>query len=599
MFRSVYYSLLFILTPFILRGQTPKLIKDINPGSAFSDVGPNYSASINGILFFAAQEPATGIELWRSDGTADGTYLVKDIALGTNSGSPGNLITVSNILYFTASDGISGGELWRSDGTAEGTYLVKDIIPGANGSSPYYLTNVNGTIYFRASYNPNDIGQTRLWRSDGTASGTLLVPGGQAAVRQLTEANGILYFVAIDLVAGQAGFELWAINGPTSDPYLVKDINPGPASSDPSQLTNVNGILYFLAYDGVTGIELWRSDGTATGTYQVKDLTPGNNQTSTEKINNLTNVNGTLFFTFDDYGSAGRELWRSDGTATGTYQVKDIYPGFIGSYPQNLTNVNGKLFFSATDGVSGTELWQSDGTNSGTYLMKDIYAGSSGSDLTNFINVNGILYFNANNGSTGSELWRSDGTGNGTNLVLDIYPGYASAYPTLQTNVNGTLFFFANDGMHGREPCALTDLPKPDLTPILYARPSIAVGTTEFSVVVDAVEINNQSSSVSFTVRITKDNRLNLTFPATATSVGNRAVQNSAWTFDNSDSNYYMFTTIQPIKAGDKLSLGLVGNIIPGSTSGILTLSSTILSGSIAEAKLTNNIDAEKTDYFQ
>src|SRR5919204_406364 len=97
----------------------------------------------------------------------------------------------------------------------------------------------------------------------------------------------------------------------------------------------------------------------------------------------LTNVNGTLFFTADD-GTHGRELWKSDGTAAGTTLVRDIksspslrYPE--SSFPYELTNVNGTLFFRADDGISGVELWKSDGTTAGTTLVKDINPGVSGS----------------------------------------------------------------------------------------------------------------------------------------------------------------------------------------------------------------------------
>src|SRR5262245_24200869 len=63
---------------------------------------------------------------------------------------------------------------------------------------------------------------------------------------------------------------------------------------------------------------------------------------------NLTNVNGTLFFRAND-----DQLWKSDGTAGGTVLVKDIQPGNSGYYIQlaSLTNVNGTLFFGATDGI--------------------------------------------------------------------------------------------------------------------------------------------------------------------------------------------------------------------------------------------------------
>src|SRR3954469_17935469 len=53
---------------------------------------------------------------------------------------------------------------------------------------------------------------------------------------------------------------------------LIKDINPGPMGSYPGEFTQVNGINYFYANDGVHGDELWRSDGTTAGTTLVKDV---------------------------------------------------------------------------------------------------------------------------------------------------------------------------------------------------------------------------------------------------------------------------------------------------------------------------------------
>ena len=66
----------------------------------------------------------------------------------------------------------------------------------------------------------------------------------------------------------------------------------------------------------------------------------------------------------------GTELWKSDGTESGTVLVEDINPGGS-SFPQYLTNVAGTLFFFANDGNSGQELWKSDGTATGTVLVKD------------------------------------------------------------------------------------------------------------------------------------------------------------------------------------------------------------------------------------
>ena len=72
--------------------------------------------------------------------------MVKDIATGDASSSPAGLTAVNSTLFLAANDGIVGSELWKSDGTAAGTVLVKDITSGAGSSSPAFLTNVAGTL---------------------------------------------------------------------------------------------------------------------------------------------------------------------------------------------------------------------------------------------------------------------------------------------------------------------------------------------------------------------------------------------------------------------------------------------------------------------
>jgi len=75
-------------------------------------------------------------------------------------------------------------------------------------------------------------------------------------------------------------------------PYLVKEINVG-GNSDSSNLTNVNGTLFFSACTPANGWELWRSDGTEARTILVKDIDPGSSSSGLEYF---ANVNGTLFF---------------------------------------------------------------------------------------------------------------------------------------------------------------------------------------------------------------------------------------------------------------------------------------------------------------
>ena len=230
-------------------------------------VGDMYAqelADFQGTLYFAGWTWEHGMELWRSDGTVTGTHLVRDIWQGRqpsnlpNESEPSSLASVNGTLYFAADDGVHGRELWRSDGTAAGTRMVCDRSPGASGLAPRWLAGLGGRVYFAAS----DAAHGReLWRSDGTCRGTKLVrdivPGRAGSYpRELTRVAARLFFAATD---GAHGAELWVSDGTGAGTKLARDIIPGKVGSDPHSLAAIGRRLFFAADDGTHGKEIWNA----------------------------------------------------------------------------------------------------------------------------------------------------------------------------------------------------------------------------------------------------------------------------------------------------------------------------------------------------
>jgi ELWxxDGT repeat protein len=469
--------------------------------------GPMSLTAVGNAVYFAASDRDHGLELWKSDGTAAGTRMVRDVNHMTQASTGGAAVAVGGTVFFPAYDTDHGEELWKTDGTAAGTVLVKDInaTGPAASSFPSWLAVYHGQVFFAAN---DGVHGLALWKTDGTAAGTVMVkdidpgngplpPGVPPTVPppfgtlgNLTVVGDTLYFTDGDTVHGTA---LWKTDGTEAGTVLVKDLAPTDSSvpifgsytgaGAISNLTDVNGTLYFTGDDGVHGVELWKSDGTEAGTVMVKDIFPGTapapaptplpgpfpptGPTANSGLPlDLRNVNGTLFFTAED-GVHGRELWKSDGTEAGTGLVKDINPGpagssqyFGGPFLAEAVDYGGSYFFTATDGTGATDLWKSDGTDAGTVRVKHFDGIPGPGQLTV---VNGTLYFVAADLAHGAELWKSDGTEAGTVMVKDLNPGGSpapfpgmptapsSSNPAALTDVNGTLYFVADDGVHGAE----------------------------------------------------------------------------------------------------------------------------------------------------
>jgi len=426
----------------------PFVVKPTGPAGSH----PWLLCHVDGVLFYRAYDGIHGEELWRSDGTEDGTYMVKDIrddppgpfAQGCR---PHNLTAVGEMLFFVARDGVHGNELWVSDGAEPNTVMVRDIWPGQSSSLPTQLVNMNGTLFFAAS---SEGSGDKLWKSDGTAAGTVMVMDADwwsVFPTAMIVINDTLFFVGSDTRSPYTGTELWKSDGTRDGTVLVKDINPF-LGSFPRHLTRVGDILFFFADDGTHGLALWKSDGSEAGTMMVKDIDTEHHYSGYFPDHCCTAVvDSNLFFVFDD-GTHGWELWRSDGTESGTAIVRDIDPNRWEA-PAGLTAVGKTLFFSADDRIHGRELWLSDGTEEGTRMIKDIcqFLFECSSRPTELTAVNDVLYFFASGVEPATAgLWRSDGTEDGTVRVSD-----EALDVTWLTNADGTLFFRGSEAKYGNE----------------------------------------------------------------------------------------------------------------------------------------------------
>ncbi|CAM1370024.1 ELWxxDGT repeat protein [Tenacibaculum xiamenense] len=395
-----------------------------------------------------------GRELWYSNGTSEGTMMIKDIKQGQNSSNPSSLLIVGNTLYFTADDGIHGSELWKSDGTETGTVMVKDILPNNSSSynGPYNLIDYNGMLFFTAT---NDDDGYELWKSDGTEAGTIMIkdinPNGNGNPSDLFVFNNSIYFIAND---GINGTELWKSDGTEDGTTMVKDISQNYSGlNSGNQFLTLNGFFYFFANNETNGTELWKSDGTEDGTVIVKDIRVGSN--SSANLLKGSSINNFIIFEAND-GTNGTELWKSDGTESGTSMIKNINSTNFNSISYNNSYIayNNEVYFLADDNVHGTEIWKTNGTEDGTTLLKDINNGNSSISVEKFhldqVN-NKLLFFTNSSNSSNRTLWVSDGSSNGTFELSNITDSNISGLEENFVTINNSTIVTGENETYGNE----------------------------------------------------------------------------------------------------------------------------------------------------
>ena len=352
-------------------------------------------------------------ELWKSDGTVAGTVLVKrfedrgatsiPIEIGTDPYSYQNNTVNGNEMYFTGYSSANGNEMWKTDGTAAGTYMVKDMYTGtaANVVGAKGFTRLNNEVFFYAN-------NYKLWKTDGTAAGTVLldVPGlTMVDAGVMNSFKGKIYFMGF---SEGNGVELWTSDGTVAGTKMFKNLSPNTVNQYSLTGFNLQKTSQYLIFSTTNTDNmkhtLFRTDGTEAGTVQLSPddaIDPGSSNvlfSMNEENFYCTNFTRKTIFRTDYQPGTGRLV------STGQYTPNGIY-NYLGTawYAGATSNWSGNNDYAEphrTDGIQAVKTYDLNPTVFGT--------NNSGSNPFGWFEADGFLHFFANSG-TGLKLYRFKG----------------------------------------------------------------------------------------------------------------------------------------------------------------------------------------------
>jgi ELWxxDGT repeat protein len=469
-----------------------------------------------GRYFFAGFDAVQGRQLWTTDGTRQGTRIAAVFEAPAPSSAPEGLVELGERLLFFADDGRERG-LWRAGASGLDAEPVLPAGSLGRGRASHMAAVAGELAYFfhvaaEGAQSGPGAEAAELWRSDGTAAGTVrLATFPDRALSLALVLGGRFYFLVSSFLGEPPLHSLWESDGTPAGTLRRLDLPDDALRVVRAQAV---GSEIYLVVRRESGHQLFRSDGTPEGTRALYTFECENCLDEAEDIH-LVRAYGSLYFTTRVAKPAGAfysTLVRTDGTAAGTVeavpdrarplddQPQPLGPPFLlgselfylayapglrpgSSFPFALyrgaepavsvralayygegdiqpTLVGTQVFFRGGDRRHGTELWATDGTAAGTRRVRDLLPGPLSGDPQNLFAARERLYFTAFDPEHGRELWRSDGTEAGTVRVQDLAPGAASSDPSGLTEAGGRLFFSADDGLTGRELWSLPTVPE-------------------------------------------------------------------------------------------------------------------------------------------
>jgi ELWxxDGT repeat protein len=368
--------------------------------------------TLGNLAFFAVGEAAREYRVWRTDGTAAGTYpLTRRIPYDDYLSRPA-FAFARTLLYFTSCRLGSWCEVWSTDGTVEGTRVVGG---GPFSSPPIEMVALDDDVYFFLEQRSLSGVIRGLWRASAKLGRVELVRSLEGYASDLLATGGRLFFFA-----GQ----VW-----TSDGTAAGTI---PVTQFASQwlyyglLAGFDGKAWFVAGDPANGEELWSTDGTVAGTRRATNL-PDPSPFSGELL--LAKIGRRILFPARYQGNV--RLWTTTGNLLQTSLLSGCPDGCpIGLAPTAIVTSGGRAFFIAGD----SQLWVTDGTGAGT---RRLYYGGV---LDNLSEAGGLVFFRAN-----GYLWSSDGTAGGTVGLAGAHPASYYGQQSSPAAAAGRVFFPAID----------------------------------------------------------------------------------------------------------------------------------------------------------
>ena len=411
----------------------PQLLADLVPGVAPLPLQwePVPLLSAGGRMLFSIELPE-GSQLWSSDGTKLGAERL----LGGN-GSTNYFAWEQAGAVVVLED--AGNRVWRTDGTAAGTVLVASW-PDAGCLGWFGQSPRRG--WFAPCYYEDDGDRCELWMLDGAApAATRLAEDFElydVEIEQLAVGDRMFFF------AGEQGGELqlWRSEGTAE---TTGPIARWPAGNWAFWLGRSGRRVFFEVDPPHGGTQVWTSDGTSEGTRAIVQL-PTDTYSPWAWIDR---GEGPFFYTAYDAAVDARGLWAL-GPA-GKARRLGSFAAIEGPIQRIGTGPAARYLFAAARRPPAfgeqprLRLWVTDGTPGGTMELRGIAGGPVQVESLWGV-VADRLYFAGNDGSTGVEPWTSDGTAAGTRRIADTCPGPCGSQSTGVAALGPAALFVSGGG---------------------------------------------------------------------------------------------------------------------------------------------------------